>query len=105
MRSYDSETITKRYYHIGEVCDLLGVAPSCARFWIKTFGLGVKRGRGAGGMMRLLTAANVEELREIHRLLEVEMFTIEGAKRQLAKRKAVAGHSKTEIENVLNPMP
>ena len=61
---------------------MLKVNPSCVRFWIRTFGLEVRRGKGAGGMMRLLTAKNVEDLKRIYNLLEVELYTIAGAKRQ-----------------------
>lgn len=75
-----NETIPKMYWSIGEVAAELGVNSSCIRFWQAMFGFGVHRSpRGA----RRFTVEEVKKVRRIHYLLNVEMYTIEGAKRRL----------------------
>ena len=110
--------IEKRYWTVGEVAEIIGVACSAVRFWTQEFGLDSKLKRSRSHNNRLYTAADVETIREIHRLLTVELYTIPGAKRQLELAKPsywVGKISPTtnpnycddneEIENVLNPMP
>ena len=104
--SYKEKEIKKLYWTVGEVSEMLGVPPSAIRFWLRTFDLDkdIKRGK-SHDRQRMFTSSDVATLTEIHRLIHLERYRIEGAKRQLMKYKALAGHSKAEIENVLNPMP
>ena len=71
----------KLYFKIGEVARLVGVKPYVLRYWESEFGAlrpGKTRSRH-----RLYRRKDVETLLEIRRLLYVERYTIEGAKRRL----------------------
>lgn len=72
--------IQRRYWMIGELAEELGVATSMLRFWQSEFHFAVHR--DAKGNRRF-TAQEVEKVKEIHRLLKVEGYTIRGAKRQM----------------------
>lgn len=73
----DPEDIQRRYWDIGEVADQLGVATSAIRCWITWFKWDV--GKSAKGN-RKFTKEDIAAMTEIHRLLKVELFTVEGAK-------------------------
>ena len=74
----------KLYYRIGEVAEYLGEEPSTLRFWEKEFKQirPVKRNNE-----RLYRPEDVALLETIQYLLREEKYTIEGAKRQLGRRK------------------
>lgn len=99
---YKEKQIEKLYWSVGEVAQMLDIYPSAVRFWLREFNLDgkVKRRGDHQGDYRKLTRKDVEVLKEIHRLLYVELYTIPGAKRQMAK-----SVNAEEIANVLNPMP
>lgn len=71
-----------RQYRIGEVAKMLGVAPHVIRYWETEFP--VKPLRSKSGQ-RIYTAATYEKLAQIHKLLHVLRFTIEGARRYLSR--------------------
>ena len=72
----------KLYYKIGEVAAMLAINTSVLRFWETQFSelAPVKTKTG----QRLYSAAEVELLKEIYRLLYVQKLTIKGAKTKLA---------------------
>lgn len=98
MKYYDQTEIPRRYWTIGQVAEQLNVAPSLLRFWQTEFGFYVRRDKNGD---RQFTAAEFDKVREIYRLLKVELYTIAGAKRQLAK----ATNHMDEISTALNVMP
>jgi hypothetical protein len=78
----------KRYYKIGEVADMLNMAPSAIRFWCKYFAkhlifhhsqLSATRKRKD----RKFLFKEVEKLFLIWYLVKVEKYTLEGVKRQI----------------------
>ncbi len=71
----------KLYFKIGEVAKLIGVKPYVVRYWETEFS--VLRPGKTGARHRLYRRKDVELLVEIRRLLYVERYTIEGAKRRL----------------------
>ncbi len=71
----------KLYFKIGEVAKLVGVMPYVLRYWESEFSI-VKPGKTTS-RHRLYRRRDVEALLEIRRLLHVERYTIEGAKRRL----------------------
>ena len=71
----------KLYFKIGEVAKLVGVKPYVLRYWESEFSI-VKPGKTTS-RHRLYRRKDVETLLEIRRLLHVERYTIEGAKRRL----------------------
>jgi len=72
----------KDYYTIGEVCELLDVAPHVLRYWEKEFPQ-LRPEKGRSGMRRyrkgdLRTAVMIKDLLHTHG------YTIRGARRKLA---------------------
>lgn len=65
-----------------QVATILGVEPSTVRFWEKEFAEFVKV-KSYKGQHKRFTHANVEMLTKIRDLLQVEQYTIKGAKRRL----------------------
>ncbi len=73
-----------RYYSIGEVSKLLGVKPYVLHFWEQQFPQ-LRPARGPNNRRRY-RPKEIGLIEEIKRLLWVELYTIEGAKRQLRER-------------------
>jgi len=73
----------KAYFRIGEVSKILNVEPYVIRYWETEF-RSVKPARTKSSQ-RLYRKKDVEELLTIRDLLYSQRFTINGAKKQLAK--------------------
>jgi DNA-binding transcriptional MerR regulator len=71
----------KLYFKIGEVAKLVGVKPYVLRYWETEFSI-LRPGK-TRSKHRLYRRKDVEALLEIRRLLYIERYTIEGAKRRL----------------------
>lgn len=70
----------KEYFRITEVSRMLNEPISVLRYWESQFKvLRIQR----SGNSRVYTKRNLLVLREIHRLLRTERYSIAGAKRQL----------------------
>jgi DNA-binding transcriptional MerR regulator len=76
----------KLYFKIGEVARIVGVKPYVLRYWETEFSM-IRPGK-TGSRHRLYRRRDVETLLEIKRLLHVERFTIDGAKRRLKVARA-----------------
>jgi DNA-binding transcriptional MerR regulator len=75
--------IRKLYYSIGEVSELTGLPPHVLRFWETEFPpLHPKKNRAGN---RAYTAADLDVVRRIQRLLRDDKYTIEGARQALAR--------------------
>lgn len=80
-KTYD-QPLERLYWSIGEVAEMFKVNASTIRFWLEEFSIVVKmRERGN----RKFTVEDIARVREIHRLVRIEKYTLEGAKRQLSK--------------------
>ncbi len=77
--------ITKLYYSIGEVADLMGVAPSQIRFWEREFDILKPKKNRKGN--RLFVEADLQNLKLIYHLLKEKRYTIDGAKSALKSKK------------------
>jgi DNA-binding transcriptional MerR regulator len=78
-----SDSGEKLYYSIREVAAMLKVEAYVLRFWEKEFPtLAPKKSRGG---LRTYRQGDIDELHVIKELLYTEGYTIEGAKRQIAK--------------------
>lgn len=71
-----------RRWRIGDVARMLNEDTAVVRYWEQEFGAWLRPLRSKSGQ-RIYTVRCLETLREVHRLLRVELYTIEGAKRQL----------------------
>ena len=81
--------MSKLYYSIGEVADLLGENVSLIRFWSDYFSKFIKPERNAKGN-RLYKAEDVETLRQVHLLVKSNGMTLAGAAARMASdRKSV----------------
>ena len=86
--------MSKLYYSIGEVADLLGENVSLIRFWSDYFSKFIKPERNAKGN-RLYKAEDVETLRQVHLLVKSNGMTLAGAAARMASdRKSVEARVK-----------
>lgn len=87
----------KRYFKIGEVCAITGVKQHVLRYWESEFR--ILHPQRAQSKQRLYRRADVETVLTIKRLLKDEGFTINGAKKALAR-----GDGGGEEQEVAAPM-
>jgi DNA-binding transcriptional MerR regulator len=72
------------YYTITEVSEKIGEPPHVIRFWEEAFGLRIRRHANSGN--RMFQHKDLVKLDRIRYLLREELFTIGGAKRNMASR-------------------
>jgi len=86
--------MSKYYYSIGEVGNLLGVKPYVIRYWETEFNqLRPKKGHGR---IRKFNEEQITLLRKIKDMLYVQRFTIEGARKKLKEDRSM--QQQTELE-------
>jgi len=76
----------KRYFKIGEVCEIAGVKQHVLRYWESEFKQLIRPQR-ASSKQRLYRRVDVENILKIKKLLKEDGFTIPGAKKLFAGRK------------------
>ncbi len=86
MPKIDPKQLTKRYYSIGEVAELLGLSTSVIRFWEKEFDE-IKPHKNSKGDRRF-TPENIMQVQWVHELIKERGFTINGAKQEILRLKA-----------------
>ena len=75
------EDLSKAYYQIGEVAELLGIPASTLRFWESKFTI-VKPRRGRSGR-RFYTPADIDTIGQIYYLVKEKGMKIEAAQEAL----------------------
>lgn len=70
------------WYRIGDVCRQLDEEPHVLRFWESEFQLRPNRSKKG---QRVYTEAHLAKLRLIRFLVRDELYTLEGAKRQIRR--------------------
>lgn len=95
MPIIDIQQLSKLYYSIGEVSELLNVNPSLLRFWEKEFKLEVSKRNKKGN--RLFTIKEIEKINKIYHFVKIEGYTLDGAKKALKSKE-----STTEIVTAQN---
>ena len=80
--------LPKLFFRIGEVAALVGVAPHVLRYWEDEFGL--LRPMKTRGSHRQYRRRDVEIARLVHQLVEVEGYTVAGAKRRIIELRGQA---------------
>lgn len=78
---YKEKVIEKKYYTIGEVASIFGVATSLIRFWESEFD-SIKPKKNRKGN-RQFTQDDINNLRSIYHLVKEKGFTLQGAKDML----------------------
>ena len=81
MPVIDTQHLTKLYYSIGELAEMLDVNASLLRFWEKEFNLKVSKRNKKGN--RLYSVKEIEEINKIYALVKVQLFTLDGAKKAI----------------------
>lgn len=76
-----SANLTKLYFRIGEVSNIVGVEPHVLRYWEREF-RSIRPQKSAKGQ-RVYTRSHVETLLKVKELLYSHRFTIEGARKRL----------------------
>lgn len=80
--------LTKLYYSIGEVAEMLHVNASLIRFWEKEFKQLAPKKNKKGN--RKFTPEDILILQRIYQLVKVDGLTLEGAKKALKSKDQVA---------------
>ncbi len=93
----EEKQLTKLYYSIGEVADMLQVATSNIRFWEKQFPQLAPKKNNKGN--RVFTPKEVLLLQGIYNLLHHEGYTIEGAKKALKSKPSQPASSQNMSAN------
>ena len=93
MPSIENQTLSKLYYSIGEVAEMLQVNASLLRFWEKEFNLVVSKKNKKGN--RLFSVKEIEQIKRIYHFVKVEGYTLDGAKKAL-KQKGISTPATTE---------
>ncbi|HYG37567.1 MAG TPA: MerR family transcriptional regulator [Cytophagales bacterium] len=75
---YKENLIEKKYYTIGEVADIFGVAPSLIRFWESEFDIINPRKNSKGN--RQFTKPDISNIRIVYQLVKEKGYTLQGAK-------------------------
>ena len=84
---YKEKEIKRLYYNIGEVADILGVAPSLLRFWEKEFDILTPKKNISG--TRKYSSVDLKNIKLIYDLVKVKGYTLEGAKNKLKSSKEI----------------
>lgn len=80
---YKEKEIIKKYYSIGEVAEMLNVAPSLIRFWESEFDT-IKPKKNRKGN-RQFTVEDIENVKLIYHLVKEKGYTLNGAKEMLKR--------------------
>ena len=91
---YKEKVIEKKYFSIGEVADMLGVATSLIRFWETEFEI-IKPKKNRKGN-RQFTREDIDNVKLIYHLVKEKGYTLQGAKDLLKNNNEVL-QEKVEI--------
>ncbi len=81
-----TDDLSKKYYRIADVCELVGVPASTLRFWEKEFGQ--LRPKRTAGRTRLYSASDVELIELINFLLKERGLKIDAARDYIRHNRA-----------------
>ena len=91
--------MSKLYYSIGEVAEILGENVSLIRFWSDYFSKFIKPERNAKGN-RLYRAEDVETLKQVHLLVKSSGMPLAGAASKMASERK-SGEARVKARNYL----
>lgn len=75
---YKEKVIEKKYFSIGEVAEMMGVATSLIRFWESEFDI-IKPKKNRKGN-RQFTREDIDNVKLIYHLVKEKGYTLQGAK-------------------------
>lgn len=82
MGPIDFPAVPSGWYRIGDAARMVGVAEHVLRYWGQEFRAYIRIPRTKSGQ-RWYTLDDVDQFKHVRDLLQVELYTIAGAKRQL----------------------
>jgi len=86
-----SEEISKKFFTIGDVAEMIGEAPSLIRFWEKEFNV-IKPFKTSKGT-RKYNQNDIAIIKHIHYLVKTKGYTLDGAKEAMKKEKRLKNNS------------
>ena len=95
---YKEKEIEKIYFSIGEVAEIMEVAPSLIRFWESEFDI-IKPKKNRKGN-RQFTKEDIENVKLIFHLVKEKGYTLQGAKDLLRNNASVMKDKMSMIETL-----
>ena len=89
----------RMYFRIGDVAEIAGLQPYVLRFWEKEFEFLAPIKNASG--QRLYRKGDVENVLLIKKLLYVERFSIEGAKKRVKELRKTGGLTEAKKERAI----
>ncbi|MFT4535753.1 MAG: DNA-binding transcriptional MerR regulator [Saprospiraceae bacterium] len=90
------QELTKLYYSIGEVSEMFSVSNSLIRYWEAEFSI-LKPSKNSKGDRRFMVK-DIRNLENIYTLVKERGFTLDGAKKELKKKKSLVNSSDITIK-------
>ncbi|MBQ4918027.1 MAG: MerR family transcriptional regulator [Muribaculaceae bacterium] len=90
--------MSKKFYKIGEVADILGIPASTLRFWEKEFT--ILRPRRNAKNIRVYTPQDVETIRKLYYLVKEKGLKLDAAQEYLNKNRQVVDKTFEVVENL-----
>lgn len=92
--------LTKLYYSIGEVSEMFNVSNSLIRYWEAEFSI-LKPSKNSKGDRRFMVK-DIRNLEKIYTLVKERGFTLDGAKKELKKKKPLDSNSQiiSKLKNI-----
>ncbi|OEK04844.1 MerR family transcriptional regulator [Roseivirga misakiensis] len=97
---YKEKPIVKKYFTIGEVAKLLGVATSLIRFWETQFDF-IRPKKNAKGN-RKFTQDDLKKLKLVYHLVKEKGYTLQGAQEHIKNSKDSVDDKAEIIESLRN---
>lgn len=94
------DELSKKFYKIGEVADILGIPASTLRFWEKEFT--ILRPRRNAKNIRVYTPQDVETIRKLYYLVKEKGLKLDAAQEYLNKNRQVVDKTFEVVENLKN---
>jgi len=92
------DELSKKFYKIGEVADILGIPASTLRFWEKEFT--ILRPRRNAKNIRVYTPQDVETIRKLYYLVKEKGLKLDAAQEYLNKNRQVVDKTFEVVENL-----
>ena len=92
------DDLSKKFYKIGEVADILGIPASTLRFWEKEFT--ILRPRRHAKNIRVYTPQDVETIRKLYYLVKEKGLKLDAAQEYLNKNRQVVDKTFEVVENL-----
>lgn len=94
------DSLTKKFYKISEVAEILGIPASTLRFWESKFTI-IKPRRNAGGT-RFYTPEDIEKIKMIHYLVKDKGLKLDAAQEQIRHNASGVSRHAAAVQRLQN---